>query len=121
MAEQVNILQLNSGVPFTDPTSGYLYIVIGGIDGFISTDNLLKYMLGKENIRAHGSVAVTEGSNDIVFEVDGVPTALASADYSIILFENSGIGNEITAQDEEGFTINAANDGLLNYIVILNT
>lgn len=44
MSVQVNILQLNNGVPITSPVNGFLYIVIDEVDYCISYDDLVKFL-----------------------------------------------------------------------------
>ena len=60
-------------------------------------------------------MAVTTGSNVIAFS-----SALASGSYSLQVWDVNGVGIELTAQDANGFTVDALGNGVINYIAILN-
>lgn len=66
-------------------------------------------------VRAQGAVPVVAGVQIISFS-----TALASADFSLIIFDINGIGININGQFPTGFAIEALGAGVINYIAILN-
>jgi hypothetical protein len=93
MAEQLNILQLNGGVPAPDPTDGYFYVVINGIDYPIEYDTLFK------NVYRSGVFASTGLANQIV--VYSTPFL----DVKPLIFDPSGAGYDLISWDESGFII----------------
>lgn len=118
MAEQVNILQLNNGIPANNPVNGYLYIVIDGKDYFISYEDLVKYQLVKNKVRA-GTINLIEGDNLITFKQDEEDSPLSNDQYAVIIYPNDGI--DISNKTASGFSVNSLQARTLNYIAILNT
>lgn len=118
MAEELNILQLNGGVPATSPANGVFYIVINNVDNFITWETMVSLLLAKSKVRA-GIVNLSQGSNTITFKVNGIDTPFESTDYSFIPISTAGI-QEIS-RDETGVVLTALEAGALNYIAILNT
>lgn len=45
MADTKTILELNDGVPITNPSNGFIYIVVDGEDNFIAVDDFVKGIL----------------------------------------------------------------------------
>jgi hypothetical protein len=117
MADQITIPELDVAI---DPTNGLIYIIIGGVDYQISYDDLVKYCLKNINERV-GTASLIAGSQDVIFQVNGVDTPMDTANYVIIPYSKTGIAFEITAWDENGFTIDSLEAQDIDYIVKLNT
>jgi len=66
-------------------------------------------------VRSAGNVNAAGGIQVIIFS-----TPLATANYSLSIFDINGLGIKATAQSENGFTINALTAGTFNYIAIIN-
>lgn len=121
MAEQLNILELNSGVPATDPTGGFLYITIGGSDYAISYDDLIQFVTGglTERVRSDNNVAVTAGQHEILF-----PSAFSQGGNNFSLYiQNHADGSTGLVSknvDGTGFIYNALVNGTIDYIAIYN-
>jgi hypothetical protein len=118
MAEQLNILQLNNGIPAASPVNGVFYIVINNVDNFITWETMVALLLAKSKVRA-GIVNLSEGTNMITFKVNGSDTPFESTDYSFIPYSTAGI--QEVSRDETGVVITALEAGALNYLAIMNT
>ena len=119
MAELINILELNEGIALEDPTSATFYCVKNGQDYPIEYETLRAFF--NQDKRAKGAIAATAGEQTITFEVGGVATPLASANYSILIWSDVEGMVTPTAQDENGFTVDLIDACNLNYQAILNT
>jgi hypothetical protein len=123
--EEVNILQLNE---LTNPAvpDVWFYAAIEGDpdpDRKMSYTNLVQFLALKNNERSKGNLAVTAGLNSkILFQVAGVNAPLASANYSLQIFDpNNAVGVQLISNDAAGFTINCQAAGVIHYIATLNT
>lgn len=107
MADQVNIM--DASIPETnDPTNGYQYIVKSGIDYRIANSNLFKNVLrSKMDEACSGTV--------------GQPITYSSPFLALqpLVIDYQGLGVEVTAFDENGFTITSLSAGSFAYLTIV--
>lgn len=118
--ETANILQLPE---ITEPALLKLYAVLEGDanpDRFITYTNLVKLLQTKAGIRV-GQHTVVVGTNTVLFKVGGVNTPIGSANFSVIFTKEAVLGISDISKTTNGFTFNAIEPGLIDYIAILNT
>ena len=89
--------------------------VATGVPGQEGCDNGLIDDFFKYIMRASGNVAVTTGSNNITFS-----STFGTTNYSVIVYDITGIGVEITSKSATGFTLESLGNGNINYIAIKN-
>jgi len=109
MAETINILQTNDGIPLTDPVGSFIYAVKDGKDYFIAYEDYIKI----SNYR-RVSAETCDGTEDQVITYStplNDPVRPVIDDYQ-------GKGIEITAFDENGFTITSLGSGSFGYLVM---
>lgn len=118
--EQTNLLQLNE---IEDPALLKLYAVLEGDlnpDRYITYANLVQLLQTKANIRA-GQKTVAAGVNSVVFQAGGVNTPVSSTNYAVIYTNEATLGISDIAKTVNGFTFNAIDPGIIDYIVIINS
>jgi len=108
MAEQLNILQLNGGIPATDPTNAYFYVVIDGVDYPIEYDTLWK------NVYRAGDFESTGLENQVVLYSDPFINAKP------IIIDPVGTGYDLISWDETGFIITTYGVSDMHYFTIKN-
>lgn len=123
MAEDVNVLQLTELLNPATPGVWFYCGVEGDPipDRKLSYEKLVQFLALKDNQRANGNVTVASGTNIIQFKTAGVNTPFPNADYSLNIYDSSGLGIGVISQDKNGFTIEVINSGAFNYIATLNT
>lgn len=107
MAEQVTVLDLNGGVPITDPTNGIFYVVIGGVDYPIEFESLFRYIY-----RANQNETCDGTLNQVITYSEPFLNVKPQ------IFDFMGIGIEIVSWDETGFVINSYGVGEFGYLTL---
>lgn len=102
---------VNDFTPTNDPENKTLYMVTATEDFQIPYEDLIAGA-----IRSNGAVAVGAGTNVINFS----SPFKAGTNYSLIIYDASGIGVEVTAQTVNGFTLESLGAGNIGYIAIKN-
>lgn len=107
MAEQLTIPELNGGVPLDDPTDSQLYVVKDGADYPLNFNDMFKFIY-----RSNPS----ESCNGSEGQVITYSTPFINLKPHI--FDFLGIGIEVTAWDENGFTITSYGSGTFGYLTM---
>jgi hypothetical protein len=86
-----------------------------GIPSQEGCDNIIVNDFFKYLARAAGDVPVVTGSNTINFSSD-----FGTTNYSITIFDENGIGIQLSSKGTDHFIIDALSGGFINYIAIRN-
>lgn len=107
MAELTKMADLNGGVPIDDPTDCQFWVSKAGADYPIDFDTFFRYIY-----RANPS----ESCDGTMGQVIAYSETFLNVKPQI--FDFLGIGIEVTAWDENGFTINSYGAGTFGYLTI---
>ena len=90
-----------------------------GLKGQVGCKNILKSelfsLIGSWFLRSKNDVAITAGTNTISFSSD-----FGTTDYTLIIYDVTGIGIQFVSQTTSGFTVKSLESGKINYTATKN-